>query len=850
MIKWISQHIVSLVARFRNDVYLEDLTTTTETNVLVVDSVGKISKSTSVAGDLTSIVAGTGLSGTGLTGPIPTLSVDAAQTGVTSLGTLSSLAVTSSSTIGVPTVKIDAQDADKDALYIDATDLTTGHGLTIASDAAKSNTALHVDGDFSGNADNASSVGIKSYWHKNSGLVSQQNLFAVGILSEMDDNAGNNANSAVLLTAFKGVVDSTSSTGNNWNTGLELVVTDGSLNTGILLNVENGGDDIKMVSNGDTGDYCTIATTTHGATTITTVDDDATAAHFEIAADGDITLDSAGQIKLEPVAGNNILLDGTIAVDAGVVTGATSITSTAFVGTLSTAAQPNVTSLGTLTSLLVDNIHINANSINTVSGDLAIVATGNNITVDTDNFTIESATSQKPYVVIKNTSANNKPSILQFVKDKGVAGAAGDGINQTYYTSDNDAQEQINMVHVNTTVADATDGAEEGSYVISIKNTNHAIFPQPSLTLTGNGAATDAIIGFGATSNTTVAGTLTMGSTAFASAAGVIQVATQGTIDHDSLANFVTAEHVDWAGSSAGTIHSSNYTNTSYGQANASTFGLVKHSATANNIVPQAVTNIASRSYQVNAGENSALTVNVPWTTPINIQGSSTSCTGNAATSTNLTASTSTAVGLGTIELGHATDTTVARSAAGTVTIEGDQIVTANVNKGKQVHINLRKNDNFLFYINTKTFWYSAAGYTYTYNNAASAGNFAMSFVRQTRMASYIAPYACKVKKIYLAAYYNTTATTAALDFEWAMHKWTPVNNSNGNATATLMTMTDRDGALAENKNHSIYWDITDNSASTMAAGDALGFAARCVDSSSASRQLWYGEAVVVVELI
>ena len=49
--------------------------------------------------------------------------------------------------------------------------------------------------------------------------------------------------------------------------------------------------------------------------------------------------------------------------------------------------------------------------------------------------------------------------------------------------------------------------------------------------------------------------------------------------------------------------------------------------------------------------------------------------TGNAA---NLTASTSTAVGLGTIELGHATDTTIARSAAGTVTIEGKQVFTTN----------------------------------------------------------------------------------------------------------------------------------------------------------------------------
>ena len=50
---------------------------------------------------------------------------------------------------------------------------------------------------------------------------------------------------------------------------------------------------------------------------------------------------------------------------------------------------------------------------------------------------------------------------------------------------------------------------------------------------------------------------------------------------------------------------------------------------------------------------------------------------GNAATATNLVASTSTAVQLGTIELGHASDTTIARSASGTVTIEGNTIVTS-----------------------------------------------------------------------------------------------------------------------------------------------------------------------------
>ena len=86
--KWSGQHIYDLISRFRDSVYLEDLTTTTETNVLVVDSAGLVSKSTSVAGDLTSIVAGTGLSGTSLTGPIPTLNVDASLTHVTGVGTI------------------------------------------------------------------------------------------------------------------------------------------------------------------------------------------------------------------------------------------------------------------------------------------------------------------------------------------------------------------------------------------------------------------------------------------------------------------------------------------------------------------------------------------------------------------------------------------------------------------------------------------------------------------------------------------------------------------------------------------------------------------------------------------
>ena len=104
-----------------------------------------------------------------------------------------------------------------------------------------------------------------------------------------------------------------------------------------------------------------------------------------------------GAVNITPAAGSAIVLDGTINVDAGVVTGATSVTSTTFVGaltgnadtatsatsattaaTVTTAAQPTITSVGTLTTLTTDNININGNTI--ISADAAGAI---NITPDT-----------------------------------------------------------------------------------------------------------------------------------------------------------------------------------------------------------------------------------------------------------------------------------------------------------------------------------------------------------------------------------------------------------------------------------------------------------------------------------
>ena len=49
--KWIGQHIWDFISRFRTTVYLENLETSSDENVLVVDSDGKVTKNTTLGGD-------------------------------------------------------------------------------------------------------------------------------------------------------------------------------------------------------------------------------------------------------------------------------------------------------------------------------------------------------------------------------------------------------------------------------------------------------------------------------------------------------------------------------------------------------------------------------------------------------------------------------------------------------------------------------------------------------------------------------------------------------------------------------------------------------------------------------
>ena len=186
--------------------------------------------------------------------------------------------------------------------------------------------------------------------------------------------------------------------------GAGLVVPDGQLvlgstavsSTAAELNLLDGSSantvvNSKAVIYGSSGEVAgTLSTaaqtsvTSLGTLTALTVDN--------IGINSNTITANSGALNLTPASGSAIVLDGTINVDAGVVTGATSITSTAFVGditgdvtgnvsgtaaTVTTAAQSNITSLGTLTTLTVDNVIINGTTIgHTDDTDLITVADG------------------------------------------------------------------------------------------------------------------------------------------------------------------------------------------------------------------------------------------------------------------------------------------------------------------------------------------------------------------------------------------------------------------------------------------------------------------------------------------
>ena len=331
--KWIGQHIYDLVARFRNDIYLEGISTSTETDMLVVDSNNKVSKraidaiTVDVSDFMTNGSDNRVLTATGT----DAMNAEANFTfNGSSLALTGVMDISPANDAGAPALTIDNDDIDQYALYVDAAN-TTADAIHISAQAITTRSALGIDcnslttgSGISLDVDDAlTSATTKSLLkidYDKSGVTAAEVISTItGLDINMADAATNNADATVTSTGVNVTIDAASDQGTINQTGYSATLTDGDVAStiGYYSNVENGGIDFKAVSSGNTADYFKISTTTHGATTMETVDADAGSANLVITADGTVDIDGRGGITLDSTSTINLEAAANIESESG-----------------------------------------------------------------------------------------------------------------------------------------------------------------------------------------------------------------------------------------------------------------------------------------------------------------------------------------------------------------------------------------------------------------------------------------------------------------------------------------------------------------------------------------------------
>ena len=546
--KWIGQHIWDFISRFRTTVYIENLETSSEENVLVVDSDGKVTKNTTLGGaDLT--YNGSTADGVLTYGSASTIDVESTLTyGSGVLGVTSALSVK-------PVMSLINSNTDAGAPIFNFQKTTTG-----ANDDQLGN--IRFLGDNVNDEEYTFAQLVASIADATDGAEAGKLELKVAeydgtLTTGLKLDGDTNANGEIDVTIGAGAASVTTIAGSIGlgNNSIAVSATDGGLdllsdtNMRFAIDADNDGTNYFLWNiNGMHGSKVGMAFDDTGILTVgsygtTTpqikIHDQANDANgpelifhkqrstgpILDGADGDIVGDiqfnsyDDGTPSTQTYANiQATILDATSGQEAGGL----KLNVAEYDGTVSTGLllDGNTDADGEIdvtigagaasTTTIAGDLTLNGDTI-TSAADLNIVATGNDIDIDTDNLTITSAGSQKPVVTIKSTTNDNKGSSLSFVSDKGADGADGDYIGGISFYGDNIGEQQTNFGLIQSRVVTAADGDEAGQLLLRVATSNDSISTiTTGLDIFGHATTADVgvNIGYGVTSLTTIAGDL------------------------------------------------------------------------------------------------------------------------------------------------------------------------------------------------------------------------------------------------------------------------------------------------------------------------------------------------------
>ena len=137
-----------------------------------------------------------------------------------------------------------------------------------------------------------------------------------------------------------------------------------------------------------------------------------------------------------------------------------------------------------------------------------------NGTTTTDGMTLTSANASAPTLTLQNTHSGATGGILEFKKDKGAAGADNDDIGTITFVGDDAAQTQTTFSSIVAEVSEADDTDEAGKLTLNVAASDGTTTSlNPGLILEGEHATSnevDVTIANGTSSTTTIAGDLSI----------------------------------------------------------------------------------------------------------------------------------------------------------------------------------------------------------------------------------------------------------------------------------------------------------------------------------------------------